>query len=355
MKRWIALCLALAVSVTMTACGGDSREEGLLSQASGIASDTPVLSVDGRDVPAWRVLYWLTYACDYMAAAYDGEEIRWEDTVEGVDLEQYAKEQALQSAALYATVENWAEDYGCTLTDEDRTAMDRDWAARAAQYGGENAYLAELDRMGLDQAGAEAFSQDYYLYQHLYDLFCTPDSALYPTDDALETFAREQGYFTVDHIWISTAAADPGDTEAVDNCRARAEEAFSKLNGSADPLNDFAVLAETYSDEPNRDQHPEGYTFTLGDGTLPEACEEAVQALDEGQWSGVVEAEDGFYLLLRKPVDLEAVAPDYFDALLQAAADSADLSQTQALERLDVSQFYEALSQAREGLAAGSA
>src|SRR5699024_10581207 len=98
------------------------------------------------------------------------------------------------------------------------------------------------------------------------------------------------------------------------------------LNGSTDPLNDFAVLAETYSDEPNRDQHPVGYTFTLGDGTLPEACEEAVQALDEGQWSGVVEAEDGFYLLLRKPVDLEAVAPDYFDALLQAAADSADLS-----------------------------
>ena len=168
MKRWIALCLALAVSVTMTACGGDSREEGLLSQASGIASDTPVLSVDGRDVPARRVLYWLTYACDYMAAAYDGEEIRWEDTVEGVDLEQYAKEQALQSAALYATVENWAEDYGCTLTDEDRTAMDREWAARAAQYGGENAYLAELDRMGLDQAGAEAFSQDYYLYQHFF-------------------------------------------------------------------------------------------------------------------------------------------------------------------------------------------
>ncbi len=42
----------------------------------------------------------------------------------------------------------------------------------------------------------------------------------------------------------------------------------------------------------------------------------------------MVEADDGFYLILRKPVDLEAVAPDYFDALLQAAADSADISTT---------------------------
>ncbi|MFQ8819454.1 MAG: peptidylprolyl isomerase [Oscillospiraceae bacterium] len=59
-------------------------------------------------------------------------------------------------------------------------------------------------------------------------------------------------------------------------------------------------MAATYSDETDRDQHPSGYTFTVGDGTLPAACEEAAQALEEGQFSGVVEADDGFYLILRK-------------------------------------------------------
>ncbi|CAN4071427.1 phage holin, LLH family, partial [Dysosmobacter welbionis] len=106
---------------------------------------------------------WLAYACDYIADYYDsGEGIQWGDTVSGQSLEDYAKDQALQNAALYATVETWAEDYGCTLTDEDRTAMDREWAARAAQYGGEEAYLAVLARMGLDRAEAEAISGDYY-------------------------------------------------------------------------------------------------------------------------------------------------------------------------------------------------
>ena len=66
-----------------------------------------------------------------------------------------------------------------------------------------------------------------------------------------------------------------------------------------------------------------------------------------GFYGCVAEAEDGFYLLLRKPVDLSAVAPDYFDALLQAAADSAEISTTRALENLDVSSFYEALTEAR--------
>ena len=286
MRRSLALCLTLAAVLALTACGGDPQEEGLFYQASGIRPEAVLLSVDGRDVAAQRYLYWLAYACDYVAGYYDtGDGIQWADTVSGQSLEDYVKDQALKNTALYATVENWAEDYGCALTDEDRDAMDREWAARVAQYGGEAAYLAVLAPMGLDRAGAEAISGDYYLYRHLYDLYCTEGSALAPAERDLETFAREQGYLTVDHIWISTAAADPADTEAVDACRARAEEAFSKLNGSGDPTNDFAVLAETYSDEPNRDQHPDGYTFTLGDGTLPEACEEAAMALADGCWN----------------------------------------------------------------------
>ena len=127
MKRCIAFCLALGAAISLTACGGGDTEGGLLCEASGIRPDTVLLSVDGRDVSAQRYLYWLAYACDYIADYYDsGEGIQWGDTVSGQSLEDYAKDQALQNAALYATVETWAEDYGCTLTDEDRTAMDRE-------------------------------------------------------------------------------------------------------------------------------------------------------------------------------------------------------------------------------------
>ena len=170
MRRTTALCLALAASLTLTACGGNTREEGILARVSGLDPEAAALSVDGREVSARQALYWLptpaTTSRPPATAAYTGE-----DTVDGADLETYARDQAVRSAALYATVENWAEDCGCALTDEDRSAMDREWAARAAQYGGEDAYLAELARMGLDRSGAEAISRDYYLYRQLYDLF----------------------------------------------------------------------------------------------------------------------------------------------------------------------------------------
>lgn len=131
MKRCIAFCLALGAAISLTACGGGDTEGGLLCEASGIRPDTVLLSVDGGTCPPSDTSTGLAYACDYIADYYDsGEGIQWGDTVSGQSLEDYAKDQALQNAALYATVETWAEDYGCTLTDEDRTAMDREWAAR---------------------------------------------------------------------------------------------------------------------------------------------------------------------------------------------------------------------------------
>ena len=80
MKRHLVPCLALSASLILTGCSsGQTHEETLLSQAAGIASDAAVLSVDGRDVPAWQVLYWLAYACDYIAASYEDGAIQWNE------------------------------------------------------------------------------------------------------------------------------------------------------------------------------------------------------------------------------------------------------------------------------------
>ena len=55
----------------------------------------------------------------------------------------------------YAAVEAQAEAHGCVLTAENLAAMDADWTAQAAEYGGEDAYLAVLAQKGLDRAGAQ--------------------------------------------------------------------------------------------------------------------------------------------------------------------------------------------------------
>ena len=354
MRRQLTICLLALLVLTMTAScgfGGDSqREEGLFYDAAGISPDEPLLTVDGREVPAWRYLYWLTCTCDFIRDSYEsaGQTLDWSEPLSGGTLADYAKQQALSSTALYATVENWAEQYEISLTEEDREALETDWTEKAASYGGEEAYLAVLANLGLTRADAQALSADHYLYKELYTHAQSQESPLHPQEGELAAFAEEKGYLCVDMILISTADVAQDDAEGMAQCRERAESVFSQLNASEDPAGTFAALAQSSSDDADRAAYPEGRTFLPGAGVLPAGAEEAAMALEEGQWSGIVETEEGFYILLRKPVDLEAVAGDYFDSLLQQAADQAEIRLTEAYDTIGTGEFYERLTIARQ-------
>ncbi|QUO36823.1 peptidyl-prolyl cis-trans isomerase [Dysosmobacter sp. Marseille-Q4140] len=345
MRRIITAALACALLLTLAACGGKGTPPGddLLSRASGTPSDEPGLTVDGREVEAWRYLYWLAYTCDSIQTAYDdaGTELDWDAAFGEGTLADYAAEQALADTVLYAVVENMAEDQDCALTEEDRAAMEADWTAAAEAAGGEDAYLTDLGRLGLDRTRAETLAATAYLYDRLRQSAGDPESGAYPTAEDLAAFGADSGYLTLDFIRV-----DAGDD--AEAARARAGEAFSKLNGSAAPENDFAVLAATYSDDPDRDQYPHGRTFRAGEGTLPAAAEEAALDLEEGQWSGIVEADGSFYILLRLPLDASATAAEWFDWRLQSAAEAAEVKWTSTLEDLDAGEFWSALMDAED-------
>ena len=341
MRRIIIAALGLSLLLGLTGCGAKKTADGdLLSRASGISSEETLLTVDGRKVEAWRYLYWLAYTCDSIQTAYDdaGAELDWDAAFEDGTLADYARDQALADTVLYAVVETMAEERACTLTEEDRAAMEADWEAASQDYGGEDAYLAALGQLGLDRQRAETLSQAAYLYDRLRARACDPESADYPTAEDLAIFSQESGYLAVDFIRVNGG-------DDMDAARARAQEAFSKLNSSASPANDFAVLAATYSDDPDRDQYPHGRTLQVGDGTLPTQAEEAVLALEEGQWSGVVEADGSFYILLRQSLDAAVAAGAWFDDQLQTAAETAAVETTAAYNRLNVEDFWETLGE----------
>ena len=343
MRRIITTVLACFLLLSLAACGGrGAAGDDLLSRASGISSDETLLTVNGREVEAWRYLYWLAYTCDAIQTAYDdaGTELDWDAAFGEGTLADYANQQALADTVLYAVVENLAEEKSCTLTEEDHSAMGADWAAAAEAAGGEEAYLAALGELGLDRERAETLAGTAYLYDHLRQSACDPDSADYPSAEDLAAFSDESGYLTLDFIRV-----DAGDD--ADSARARANEAFSKLNGSAAPENDFAVLAATYSDDADREQFPHGRTLKIGDSALPQAAMEAAAELEEGQWSGIVEAEGSFYILLRLPLDAASTASAWFDWQLQSAAEDAEVETTADLDRLDAGEFWQSLRNIR--------
>ena len=318
---------ALLVCLCLAACSAPTETGGILGQASGLEEEAVLLTVDGREVPAWRYLYWLAYTCDRVAARYRdaGVTLDWRAPLEGGTLADYAKDQALADTALYATVENWAEKYGCRLSETEQQA--------AAEHE-EPEYLEKLADMGLDQARALELENVGKLYAKLCALANQPGSALAPGEEALAAFAAGDGRMTVDRILI--AAGD--DREAA---REKAAEAFARLNGAEDQGAVFDTLAKAGDDTAGP------RTVLPGDGQLPQELEEAARSLAVGQCSGILESDEGFSILRRLAPETKDLVDDYLDSLLQKAASEARTTLTEAYDGLDTEAFYTALETLR--------
>ena len=329
-KRMTALCLALCLGLSGCAIKTEERDASLLGQAAEMGEDVALLTVDGREVPAWRYLYWLAFTCDQIREKYrdSGLSLDWKTPVTGGVLADYAKDQALANTVLYATVETWAERYGCALSETERAALAKTWEEQAAAHGGEEAYRKELAALGLDRLRSEELAEVGMLYAKLYELVLTEGSELSGLLDRVDSL-------TVDRIFIKAG-------EDRDGARKRAAEVFSRLNGAEDPAAAFAALAA------EEDDRAGPRTLLPGDGTLPQALEEAAQALEEGQYSGILESEEGFSILRRLTAEGETLAGEAFDRLLQEAAEGALVQTASAYDRLDAETFDKALTELRE-------
>ena len=86
-KRAAALALALCVGLSGCALEREGRREDAppLGRAAELAEETILLSVDGREIPAWRYLYWLAFTCDQIREKYEdgGMALDWGAPVTG--------------------------------------------------------------------------------------------------------------------------------------------------------------------------------------------------------------------------------------------------------------------------------
>lgn len=329
-KRVTVLALVICLGLSGCAMRKEEEDASLLGRAAKLGEELALLTVDGREIPAWRYLYWLAFTCDQIRETYkdSGLTLDWEAPVSGGTLADYAKDQALANTALYATVETLAERYGCALSERERASLTELWEEQSAAHGGEAAYLKELANLGLDRLRSEELAEVGMLYAKLYDLGLTEGSEL---SDLLGTADS----LTVDRILISAGE----DREAA---REKAAEVFSRLNGAEDPAAAFPVLAAEGDDKAGP------RSLAPGDGTLPQALEEAAKALEEGQYSGILESQEGFSILRRLASEGEALAGEAFDRLLQTTAEEALIQTTPAYDGLSAADFDKALTELRK-------
>ena len=193
--RFLAGVIASAVLVGAFALTGGmksgKRTDGLMYQASGLHPDGELMSINGQVVSCEEYLYWLAQDCEYLASQVEG--LDWNAVVtEGMTFAEYAKADAAEAVKQHAVVRAWAQEAGITLTDEDKAEMAAQRKQYVTYYGSEEAYLRQLELVGISEETLELTQAGQYLYRDLYEAFSTPGSGLYPDEATLADYAAAQ-------------------------------------------------------------------------------------------------------------------------------------------------------------------
>ena len=330
--------LILACCLMLTGCADKTirktpEPETMLGQAAELDESAVLLTVNGREIPVWRYLYWLARACERVQARYgtDNAVMDWEQTVEGRPLREYVKEQALMDTALYSVTESMAAEFALTLSDADRQILAEQWQTRCDARGGETAYLRELSRYGLDRARELELLQAGLLYSRLHALWQSGTGPV-PDEAELDAIARENNSIRADRILLSG--------ENRDAARRKAESFFSQLNGAENQEELFYELEE------QGDDHGGPRTPDQWDEKLSQVA----RALNIGQVSGIIETDEGFSILRRLPPDRTELLKTWLDRRLEQLAEAADIEVTKRWRSLDAVSFADALERLQQPL-----
>ena len=374
MKKTICALLALAMILTLAACGKSQEPpSGIFYDITGIAPDETVMEVDGNAVPAELYFYWTAYNCsvidyqilsanNYYGAYSDlvGEDgaLIWDGALsETQTVNQFALEQVEDTVKFYAALENMAKEYGVEMTEEDKAAMAENRAAAVEQLGSEEAFQEYLAELGLREESFERLSVAAYLMDGLTDLVLEEGSPLYLSPEDYDQYAAY-----ADHILLTTKDTATGvslSEEEIAAKRATAEDLLAQLQQAEDVEALFAQLADEYSQDPGRESNPTGYIYTPG--TMVTEFEDAVSALAPGEISGIVESDYGFHIILRRdltegldndPDQKRAIAETHMQSLVELNMQEAEVTRSDLLADMDPGAFYVSYTARLEELAA---
>lgn len=374
MKKTICALLALAMILTLAACGKSQEPpSGIFYDITGIAPNETVMEVDGNAVPAELYFYWTAYNCsviDYQilnANAYYGAysslvgedgALVWDGALsETQTVNQFALEQVEGTVKFYAALENMAREYGVEMTEEDKAAMAENRAAAVEQLGSEEAFQEYLSELGLREESFERLSVAAYLMDGLTDLVLEEGSPLYLSPEDYDQYAAY-----ADHILLTTKDTATGASlseEEIAAKRATAEDILAQLQQAEDVEALFAQLADQYSQDPGRESNPTGYIYTPG--TMVAEFEDAVSALAPGEISGIVESDYGFHIILRRdlmegldsdPDQKRAIAETHMQSLVELNMQEAEVTRSDLLADMDPGAFYVSYTARLEELAA---
>lgn len=317
----IFILLVLAVSLlSLTACS-DS-----VGPLKGDKSDLYIVAnVYGEPVYLEEVKY-LVFNYKLEIESRYGEGI-WDSSESA---EKYRSELARRveaAVAKNAAFVSLCRDNGIDVEGSDAEKYVKDYINTfAEEIGGAEEYKKQLSANGLTDHHLRYLISLEYLNEALKQKLCA-DGVIDDSDETARAVIESDEFIRTIHVYISN---DEGDD--VEENRKKAEEVI-KLLGEGEPM---TRMIGRYSEDFYMTT-TDGYYFMRGE--YERAYENAAFALDENEYSGVVEGENGFYVIMRLPKESEYIEKNFtslkdryifvmFDKIIEEKAADADIAYT---------------------------
>lgn len=351
-KTIIALLCALALIVGLTGCAGSEirnftnpenepeAETGGFGSDSGAESrdyaaayaafdpDELVMTINGLPVYWGEYFYWLSSAIgeyerlyggvddwDAKAAYYTCDCVTPGECGECKSNRDYITRAVQEILVEYRALESNATRLGAKLTEEDYSNLEAIWQEDVKSYSGgdEEAFIEYIESMYLTRELYDYFHQVSCLYYETFDTIYGSKGELCSDEDVL-SFAESKGFMSAKHILLSKISPEGEELPEEEQAEKQklAQELLGRLRScetDEERLSLFDELMNEYSDDPGLLYYPDGYCFSPG--KMVGAFEEAVKSLEEYEISDIVETNFGYHIILRLPLDPNAVVEYY--------------------------------------------
>ena len=280
-------------------------------------------TVDGREL-TWGEYFYLYFSQakqmeNYFTtmAQYYGAAPDWADQVEEdsdatfADLIADSAEETVRQ--IYA-IEILAEENGVELTEEQLAAIreqeEQDILGSVGEGKTEEDFNAYIETIYLPRSLYDRMNRVNFLYRQGFVQAYGQNGELVEDDVALQ-YLTDNEYMAATHILLMTI--DPATFAALDEAAAaeklqQAQAFTDELRAIEDPeerLARFAELKAEFCEDTGKEAYPDGYVFVPG--TMVPEFESAILELEDYQVSDPVKTDYGYHVIMRLPLDPDAV------------------------------------------------
>lgn len=411
--RMLALVLAMAMCLTACGSSGASNSSSISAEDTNADlpaealtdvvsyltdgaynADTVIATVGDVQVTAAEALYWVAYQrysmTYYYYANYGYSMDMTSDMGDGTTIGEYLFKSGIETALIYAVGAQKANELGVSISEDNAATIANLTETNVENYGldrwntyvdagiiNEDDYTDEQKDAFVKEFGEVFYKHSlmyysctsdiyldvvnhYYLYASLQDHLFDDGGEMAPTDttlnDYIQSYINDNGVLWGRCILFSTQ--DCADDVAKEEVRNLAQQTYEMLSGlSGEELENAFTEQQSQYDE-------SGYTagevqnYTSSD-SLVDGYYSGLQALEAGKVGITGETDYGYFILLREadqPDDLmdtaksEYISSTYAAQIDQWMADYGVSTDSTALSSLDVTAFYEKLSELQNAL-----